>query len=606
MGASEIFQGYDGFRKFGEPVATADGYTLRTTPCGQRRKVRVVFKGMGMSGIDFAHRMQAHYPDIDLVCYERNSSCGGVWSNHKYPGCACDIPSVLYQFSWHLKPWSMYYSPSDEIETYLQEVVEKYDLGKYAVYNTEVVNAEWLDSEGHWKITLNRKGEIFEDYADFFINAGGILNTPRWPAIQGLNSFEGPLTHSARYDRSIDLHDKRVLVIGVGSSGTQIVPAILNDVKHIHLVARSKTWITGGIGATWVEPNARQTATMGNFYYSEKTKKRFVENPEAYLRYIKSIENEISHRFMMYLNGTPQFYAAIERCARTFREKLANKPELVETLMPRNFAIGCRRATPGDGFLEALSTEKVTVHPSRIQEIVADGFIDSSGQKHEVDVIICATGYDTSYVSKIPMIYDGKNLQDVQRSRENLVHYMGIAEPEVPNHFIYSGPYSGYGHGSLIPTIENTTRYILKVIEKAQVEDIKKISLKMKSAQDFTKHANLWLSTTAWSGPCTSWYKSGTDTKSAPMFPGSRTLLLKTVEEGPKFEHYDIEYLSGNTFNYLGTGLHVADVTDRDLTWFWGLIDGQDKAVAPFDWNEFLKEAEEIKACNGEMSNGTK
>lgn len=143
------------------------------------------------------------------------------------------------------------------------------------------------------------------------------------------------------------------------------------------------------------------------------------------------------------------------------------------------------------------------------------------------------------------MYYDGKNLQDEQRSRENLIHYMGVAERElrtrasitkgefqtdisnsanVPNHFVYAGPYSGYGHGSLLPTIENTTHYILKVLEKAQIEDIKRISLKQRSAEDFTKHANLWLSTTTWSGPCTSWYKSGTDTKSAPMFPGTRTL----------------------------------------------------------------------------------
>ena len=136
-------------------------------------------------------------------------------------------------------------------------------------------------------------------------------STPRWPHIEGLRSFKGPLTHSGRYDQSIDLHDKRVLVIGIGSSGTQIVPSILKDVKHIHLVARSKTWITGGIGANWVEPNARETPAMGNFYYSENTKKRFAEDPESYRQYIKSIDTEISHRFKMYLNGTPEFYGAI-------------------------------------------------------------------------------------------------------------------------------------------------------------------------------------------------------------------------------------------------------------------------------------------------------
>ena len=69
----------------------------------------------------------------------------------------------------------MYYSPSNEIENYLQEMVEKYDLNKYAVYGTEIVKATWLDSQGQWRITLKRNGEIFEDYADFFVNGGGIL-----------------------------------------------------------------------------------------------------------------------------------------------------------------------------------------------------------------------------------------------------------------------------------------------------------------------------------------------------------------------------------------------------------------------------------------------
>lgn len=228
----------------------------------------------------------------------------------------------------------MYYSPSAEIEKYLQDVVETYDLNKYAVYGIEVLKAEWLEDQGQWKISLRREnGEIFEDFADFYINGGGILkyveapqsalprkgisvahkfdcnSTPRWPHIEGLRSFKGPLTHSGRYDESIDLRDKRVLVVGIGSSGTQIVPSILDDVKHIHLVARSKTWITGGIGANWVEPNAKEA--LGNFYYSEKTKQRFAKDPKTYLRYIKSIDTEMSHRFRMYLNGTPEFYAAI-------------------------------------------------------------------------------------------------------------------------------------------------------------------------------------------------------------------------------------------------------------------------------------------------------
>ncbi|KAJ3508268.1 hypothetical protein NM208_g15846 [Fusarium decemcellulare] len=527
-------------------------YQIRESPMGTRRKLKVIFMGMGCSGIDFARQLERRMQDITLVIYEKNDDLGGTWLENRYPGCACDIPSVCYQYSWARKPdWSQYYSGSREIHQYFKEVAHDAGVVKFCRFNHRIIKAEWLSAQGKWKITImrnNNPDDTFCDYADFFLHGGGVLNNWRWPNIKGLHSFQGPVLHTARWDDSVDLEGKRVLQIGVGSSGVQVAPAIIDKVDQLYIVAQT-------------------------FYYSDETKQRFRSDPDFYLLYCKAIESELNVRFKFLINDSPEAIASRAYSNEEMRSKLASKPELIDKIIPTDFGVGCRRPTPGNGFLETLCHDKTTVLAGEIQEITHAGFVDGQGETHEVDAIICATGFDTSFRPSFPVIVDGWNLQD--RFDGDTVGYLGLSAPKVPNYFVFIGPYGPLGHGSVVPMVEAYTNYILQVLEKVQIEDIKSLRVNPAVAESFTRHSDLYLKRTAWSGPCSSWFKNGQAHSKPLCWPGSRVHYL-TILQKPRFEDFDIEYLSENRFNFLGDGFATREFDGRDLTWYYGLLDGRD------------------------------
>ncbi|EME82838.1 uncharacterized protein MYCFIDRAFT_203419 [Pseudocercospora fijiensis CIRAD86] len=545
---------------------------------GTKRRVKVIFIGAGCSGINFTAQMYKHMSNIDLVIYEKNPDVGGTWFENRYPGCACDIPSVSYQFTWARNPnWSRYYSGAKEILEYLQSVARDNHVYDHVKFNHRIVGAEWLDDRGEWKVKVMRNDnpeDTFFDYAHFLLNGGGWLNTWKWPQVKGLDVFQGPKMHTAKWDESVDLRGKKVLVLGIGSSGVQVVPSIIKQVDRLYLVARSKTWITAGFGPRFAGPNGE------NFEYSEETKKKFRDDPELYLRYCKAVESELNQRFKLVVNGSRDAWNAREYSSKQMKQKLASRPDLVEHLLPTDFGVGCRRPTPGNGFLEALAQPKTTTLKKELVEITPTGFISGDdGQHYECDIIICATGFDTSFRPQFPMLCNGRNLQDDYSNPDNIA-YLGLNAPEVPNYLIFCGPYGPLGHGSIFPMIEAYTRYIFQIIEKAQIEDIKKIQVKRSAAEQFCKHADLYIKATAWSGPCSSWFKNGDMNRKPPLWPGSRIHYM-TMLQKVRFEDYEIEYLSGNAFNYLGDGFDVREYDGRDLTWYYGLLDGQDRQPAP-------------------------
>lgn len=548
-------------------------YQIRENLMGTKRKLKVIFMGAGCSGINFAAQLQKRMENVDLTIYEKNDDFGGTWLENKYPGVACDIPSVSYQYTWARKPdWSRYYSGGEEIRQYFKKVALDNQVDKFVKFNHKIIHAEWLENEGKWKITImksEKPSETFVDYADFFINGGGFLNTWKWPEISGLHSFRGPLLHTANWDSKVDLKDKKVLVLGIGSSGVQVVPAIIDEVSELFVVARSATWITAGFAPKYAGESGK------NFSYSEEIKDRFRNDTDFYLAYCKGVESELNQRFKIVINDSEDANNARQYSSNEMRRKLAGRDDIIDHLMPKNFGIGCRRPTPGNGFLESLVDPKTTTLTEEIKEITPTGFIAADGTHHQCDAVICATGFDTSFRPQFPIICNERNVQDDFLDPNNL-GYLGINTPEVPNYFVFCGRYGPLGHGSVCPMVEAYTSYTFQVLEKAQVEDIKKIQVKRSAAEQFSKHADEYVKRTAFSGPCSSWFKAGDKNRKPAIWPGSRIQYL-TMLQHVRFEDYEIEYLSGNAFNFLGNGFHVREYDGSDLTWYYGLIDGKNK-----------------------------
>jgi cation diffusion facilitator CzcD-associated flavoprotein CzcO len=560
---------------------------------GTKRKVKVILMGAGASTLNFLKKAEEEMEELDMTCYEKNHDIGGTWLENRYPGCACDIPSVNYQFSWKIKLWSHYYSYAPEIWEYLKSIEQENNLiQKYIKLQHQIEHAQWDDEAGLWRLKVRNlvTDEVFDDSAEFFVNAGGVLNNWKWPDIPGLKSFKGKLMHSAHYEEGYDLTNKRVAVIGAGSSGVQIVASIQRKVNHMFHWVRSPIWITAGFAQTWAGKNGANfrckyinTANAPPQLTpidSEEQLKFLQDNPKKYLEYRKQIENELNQRFKFIMKGSDAARVAREYADTEMRKKLKDNPHLAEKMIPKNFNPGCRRPTPAPGYLEALVADNTTTFTDPIGSIIETGFTDHEGVAHDVDVIICATGFNTSWLPRFPFIAHGKDLRDVWGSDAGVTSYLSVGIPQYPNTWSFCSAYGPLGHGSFMPLIEQWTRYMFACITKCQIEDIKSLTPKLAPSLQFRQHADLFLQRTAWTSPCRSWFKQGRSDGQAAIWPGSRLHFLKMME-APRYEDYEIVYRGGNMFAFMGNGFEVREFDGRDITNYLGGLDGEGRDLQP-------------------------
>ncbi|KAF1845296.1 FAD/NAD(P)-binding domain-containing protein [Cucurbitaria berberidis CBS 394.84] len=548
-------------------------YKIMEQPSRVGRKLRIIVVGAGASAINFAHEVQESSLDLELTCYDKNPSVGGTWYENRYPGCGCDIPSVNYQLSWApSSDWSSYYSSAGEILAYFKGIVDRYNLMQYIKLSHRVVGAHWNEEEQLWHVKIQRgddPNDVFEDTANVFINASGVLNKWKWPAIEGRESFKGPMLHSANWDDTVELKGKRVGVIGSGSSAVQIVPSIQPLVGHMKCFIRSSSWVTGGF--------AQKFAGKGgsNFKYNEEQKSILANDPKKYLAYRKKIESELNSRFKFILNGSQEQQEARQYAEQEMRRKLAAKPEIADHIVPKNFAVGCRRPTPGNGYLEALCEDNVTVVSDAIETITPRGIRTKDGVEHEFDVLVCATGFDVSWRPAYPTIgRDGKSLNEEWKDIPNT--YLSVTVPHFPNYLIFNGPFGPYGHGSFLPITELMAKHFMKMLDKMSAEEVSSFEPKVDAVKDFIEHRRQFLPRTAWSSPCRSWFKQGTVDGEIMMWPGSRIQFFETMEN-PRWEDYNLTHTTSNRFGYFGNGFAAREFNGGDLSWYLGLLDGEDR-----------------------------
>lgn len=326
------------------------------------------------------------------------------------------------------------FSPAEEIRQYLEHCVAKHNLSGYLKLSHEVIGAQWHEEAGQWHVNIKESatGKVFEDRCHFLLNAGGILNAWTWPSITGLHKFQGRLVHSADWPEDFDYKHKRVAVVGNGSTGIQIVPALQPHVKELVHLVRSPTWVTPGAASRY--PSLRDGHMPEEF--SEEQKEIFRKDPEKYLAFRKAVEVEINSKFRMLVNGAQE--AAKARCdaANSMIRLLKDSPDLIEKLIP-DFPVGCRRITPGVGYLESFAKPNVRVMTdANIDHVDETGLVMSTGEHVEVDAIICATGFDVSFSPRFPVTgREGVQLKDVWGEPNVPRAYLSMAIPEFPNYF---------------------------------------------------------------------------------------------------------------------------------------------------------------------------
>lgn len=266
---------------------------------------------------------------------------------------------------------------------------------------------------------------------------------------------------------------------------------------------------------------------------------------------------------------TPEQKTAVKFSTDDMTRRLGPENSKLADFMIPKFAVGCRRPSPGNGYLEALVQPNVTaITGKEISRVESDGLVLETGEKVQVDVIICATGFDLSFRPRFPIIgRNSSNLQDVWKGRATA--YLSMTPADMPNYFMFLGPNAPVGHGSAIPIIEHLTKYMLKLIHKSQTQSYKAFCPRPEAIEEFTRHADEFLPRMAWSSKCRSWFKNGKETGPVTLHPGSRMHWFHLLKE-PRCEDWEWTSLDErNRWSFLGNGFSVLEEEGKDLSWYF-------------------------------------
>ncbi|KAI0150263.1 flavin-binding monooxygenase [Xylariaceae sp. FL1272] len=542
-------------------------FTIEDKPLDGHRRMKVRVIGAGFSGIYLGIRIPQRLRNVDLQIYEKNAGVGGTWWLNRYPGIACDIPAHSYQYSFNPNPtWSSFYAPGSEICQYLQSTAEKYGVMRFIKLRHEVGSCKWDNNNKKWLLEIHNleTGERFLDDADVLVVARGLLATPAWPEIDGLKQFQGELVHSARWNEKYDYRNQRIGVIGNGSSGIQIVPS-LQKLEGVQLscFVRSKTWILNPFGEAIMKELGMDIDELD---FSPARRQEFAQNPEEFYRFRKAIEvggntiHEVSMRDTAMQRGGKAMLEA------NMRKRLASRPDIADFLIP-SFGIGCRRSTPGPGYLEALAKDNVEFITDGVKSISGRNIKLESGRQLELDVLVCATGFDVNDAPQFPIVGQG-GLTLAERYKPVPEAYMSTAIDSFPNLFVILGPNSAIGSGSLTMILETLGDYAIKCIRKLQKEDYASMTIKPERMRDWNEYCCEYFKRTVYTEDCKSWYKSdgGKGDRVIGLWPGSTLHALEALR-APRWEDYDFESRYGensNLLKWLGNGSSITHLKSED------------------------------------------
>lgn len=316
----------------------------------------------------------------------------------------------------------------------MTKVVETFGLRKFMQFNSEITRAEWQESDATWKIWISQtdiNGTVTEkiDECDVLLHATGVLNKFKWPAIKGLEKFKGKMIHTARWPEDYQAEawkGERVGVIGSGASSIQTVPTMQPHVNSMDIFIRTPVW--------FVEMAGNNGA---NHPYTEEQQKEFREKPEKLLEHARDLESKINSAFDMFVKGSEIQEEAKKYFADRTKGMIKDK-KLGEKITP-SWSLGCRRITPGDPYIMAIQEPNVTCHFTEVVEITENGLVGRDGESCQVDTIVCATGFDTSFKPNFPIV--GRNgVVLSEKWAKTPEAYLGLAVPDMPNFFTFVSP----------------------------------------------------------------------------------------------------------------------------------------------------------------------
>jgi cation diffusion facilitator CzcD-associated flavoprotein CzcO len=443
---------------------------------------RIVIIGAGPGGLCMAIKLRAA-GIRDFVILEEASGLGGTWYHNRYPGLCCDIPSYLYSFSFAPKrDWSRPYPPQAEILAYLEDVAAQYEIAPHILFDAKVEAARWNEENCTWHVSSTR-GEFV---SRVLISAVGMLNTPKWPDIRGLEAFGGKLLHSARWNSDLDISGSALAVIGSAATAVQMAPELAKDVAQLYVYQRSPTWVL----------------PRENDPFSDEQLARFAHEPDAALAERERIFNEIDPHIAF----SNRDVCALAEAAGVQNLSAVEDPAVRKKLTPR-VPWGCHRPLFSNAWFPMFNRSNVELVVEPIDRITDDSIVSGGGDVRRVDIIVAATGFDaTCFLSAIDVTGRG-GLRLEAAWADGPEAYLGVATRGFPNLFMLYGPNTN--NGSIITLLEFQVEYVMRQLARMDAEGIQWMEVRADVMSRYNEQLQRELDAVeVWQASCHNYYRA--------------------------------------------------------------------------------------------------
>jgi cation diffusion facilitator CzcD-associated flavoprotein CzcO len=390
--------------------------------------------------------------------FEQSLGIGGVWWDNRYPGCEVDVASHLYSYSFTRHDWTRTHARRDELQKYLEGIVDQFGLRSHLRLGTKVEEARWDEATHTWKVRLD-DGHTHTGHV--LISAVGFLNHPNYPDWPGLEKFAGPKFHTSRWEHEHDLRGKRVAIVGTGSTACQAVPFLAEDAARLYVFQRDPGWVMPkGDRDFTPEERARLQRPLEHWKLRIKT---------AYL-----IEKGVWGG-ALYRPGTKVNDAREALCRAYIHDSFADRPDLEAAVSPTYHYPG-KRPIFASGFYPALKRDNVELVPRAVESVTETGIVDVDGIERAIDVLIMSTGFTAAnYLPRLPVFgRDGRSLHEVWAGEP--AAFLGMTVPGFPNFFMLYGPNTN--GGEIVSNLERQSEYAVRVTKRLWREGVTSVETK--------------------------------------------------------------------------------------------------------------------------------
>ncbi len=476
------------------------------TDRGKSVDVQVLIVGAGLSGIAAAVKLRAA-GITSLVVLERGDRVGGTWRDNTYPGCAVDIPSAVYSFSFRPNPmWRSNFARQGELLAYIEDTVEHHGLRDVISLGDEMLDAAWDEEERLWRVRstsgLRR--------AHHLILACGILSEPVAPQVPGLESFPGPVFHSARWDHDVDLAGRRVAVVGTGCSAVQLIPEIQPVVAHLTVFQRTPAWVVPRLDFSIPRPLRH---LFGQFPLTQ--------------RVFRAVSGLVL-RALALIMRRPVTARLLQPAGLLQLRRQVPDPLLRRDLTPR-FTIGCKRLLLSNTYLPAMGRSNVTLVPRALSRVEGDQLVAEDGTTTRADVLVLGSGFALRHPPFAARVRGRAGALLAERWGPTSPRaFAGTTVPGFPNAYLLLGP-NLVQYDSLLTLAELQIDYVIEAIRTMQHQRIAVTEVTETACATYNSGVQRALSSTVYNrGGCSNFYldEHGTNFVS---WPWSRRRLARRL-----------------------------------------------------------------------------